>query len=167
MMKKNRTGLYLILLIVFILCLFPLGKWIFGRGHKLPVPSVDISAVPYIEQLSAKSVTVVHPDGSSVIVHTTPGTKSYMINGRIYEAVGTVPGNAVRLDKIQGYSVHDSEYWYFYSLAGFSEEEWLVGFLDNGKTPDSADYETVQIYKNLETAEIPAELSGILTKTDQ
>ena len=78
-----------------------------------------------------------------------------------------IPGVKVRLDAIQGYAIHDTEYVYYFSFNGLPKENWLVCVYDRGKPLEPSDFTELTVYKNLEITQIPDELAGILIDSDK
>ena len=159
-MKRKKTWLSAVIGAVLLLCLAVFIQQAFGPHH--PKSFLDISGVPAIDTNVGATVLVTHADGSTAHVDTKSYEDRFLLSGRVYARLYTIPGSQVQLGTLLGYSIYDSDYVYFYSLNGLSGEEWLVEIRDSGKQPNPAEWDELVVSRNLEITEIPGEMSGLL-----
>ena len=152
---------------VILLILLVIGSSACG-GHRVPVPSVDISGVSEVDgQNAEKYVVVRRTDGKTDQVPMDPEDAnrgvawSIVVDGIPYVSYGEVRAEKIVLDELKGWWINDHFYRYVYSIKGLDPQEWLIDVRDIGKAePSAADYESMMVYKAIGVKEIPQQLQG-------
>ena len=163
MKRSGRVRPAVIILLAFIL----IGSSACG-GHRVPVPSVDISGVSEVDGQNAEKVVIVQEsDGRMNRVPMDPEDAnrgvawSIVVDGIPYVSYGEVRTENIVLGELKGWWINDHFYRYVYSVKGLDPQEWLIDVRDTGKAePSASDFESMMVYKAIGVEEIPPTLQG-------